>query len=938
MTVRARLLVLVALATIVPAILLGIRFLLTRSAEIESAMAALSLQASSIAEDLDGKIQGTAQLHFGLARAIDLDGSRAQCSAFLSAVREEYPQYTGILTISHDGRLFCDSLQTDRELDLTDRPYFQKALATYGVVTIQPAFGRLTGISVLQIAYPVRSALGELKFVSLASLSLQSFGEFHSRRLPPGQDLLLLDKSGVVLVSPSSPEWTGRLGTSIADTDLFRLAASQNESVTREIVGIDGSKQFWAAVGSPAARDTGLYIMVGISRSSLVAAADTRLYQEFAIVGFVLLLLFTGVWRLAETGIRRPLSRISAMTERLAAGDLSARVASPFPAGDLGRLMEKINVAAESLELKHAAIDELNQQLYHSQQTETRTKNFLDAVIEHIPNPIAVKAVPASFANATCLSLTLVNKAYEEFSGLSRAELIGKTAYNLDSAEAIDIVTSDSEALKTNAPIVVQEYSLARVGKASRIVTIKKVAIRDNEGVAQYVLTVLDDVTEQRRSQQLIAHMAHHDTLTDLPNRAAFNKQFAAAFAMSATHGTCFTILSIDLNRFKEANDTYGHATGDKLLQMAALRLRATAAGSFVARVGGDEFTIIVIDGAAHHVAAALAERLLSVFVDHFDIDGNRIQLGLSIGGAVYPVDGTDAKTLMSNADTALYQAKSEQRASARFFQPEMAVRQQKHHEMQQDLRAAITNGALRLHYQPQCRLTGEVVGMEALARWTCPQRGMVSPATFIPIAEKCGLITLLGEWALREACQEAASWPLPLKIAVNVSPLQFRQDDFASLVHSVLLETGLAPSRLELEITEGVLINDFPRAVSILRRLKTLGVQIALDDFGKGYSSLSYLHSFAFDKIKIDKEFVSDLQQNRHSMAIARAVIGLGHSLGIPVLAEGVETKRQHSLLAHEGCDQVQGYFIGRPLPIREYNCLVGRQSAKIENARNAP
>ena len=928
MSLRTRLLLLVALATLVPAILLGVRFFQNRAAEIESALAALSLQANSIADDLDGKIQGTAQLHFGLARAVDLDSSRAQCSAFLSAVLKEYPQYTGILTISPEGKLFCDSLQTDRELDLKDRPYFQKALVASGVVTIQPAFGRLTGMSVLQIAYPVRPVSGELKYVLLASFNLQSFAAFHSRRVPPGLDILLLDKDGTVLVSPSGPEWTKRLGSSIADTDLFRLAADQSAGHAREVAGIDGGKQFWAAAGTPAARDAGLYVMVGISKASLVAAADRLLYQGLAIVVLVSLLLFAGVWGLAEIGIRRPVGRIAAMVKRLAAGDLGTRIASPFPAGELGQLMGKLNVAAESLEHKHAAIEDLNQQLYQSQQTEARTKVFLDTVIEHIPNSITVKAVPDSPRAATDLRLMLVNKAYEEFSGLSRAELIGKSAHDLYAVEAADIVVaSDMEALKTSTAIVARDLPLTTAGKGSRVVTMKKVAIRDNNGKAQYVLTVFDDVTEQRRSQQLIAHMAHHDTLTDLPNRAAFNACFAATLEKAAANGARFTILSIDLNRFKEANDVYGHAVGDALLQEAALRLQAAAGGSFIARIGGDEFTVIVTDGTQPHAAAAVAERLLAAFVDHFAIDGKRIQVGLSIGGAVYPADGTDAKTLMINADAALYRAKAEQRTSVLFFQPEMAIQQQERHDLQQDLRLAIDSGALSLHYQPQFRLTGEAVGMEALARWTCPKRGMVPPCTFIPIAEEYGLIIPLGAWALREACREAASWPQPLKIAVNVSPIQFHHGDLPSLVHSILLETGLAPARLELEITEGVLINDFSRAVSILRRLKTLGVQIALDDFGKGYSSLSYLHSFAFDKIKIDKAFVSDLGQNRHSMAIVRAVIGLGHSLKIPVVAEGVETQSQRALLAQEGCDQIQGYLIGRPFPIEDYASLVGRQ-----------
>jgi diguanylate cyclase (GGDEF)-like protein/PAS domain S-box-containing protein len=929
MSLRARLLLLVALATLVPAILLGVRFFQNRAIEIESALVTLATQANNIADDLDEKIQGTAQLHYGLARAVDLDNpNRAECSAFLSAVREEYPQYTGILTISPDGNLFCDSLQTNRELDLKDRVYFQKALVTKDTVTLQPVFGRLTGTSVLQIAYPARLPSGQLKYVLLASFNLQKFADFHDRRLSSAVDILLVDKNGLVLVSPSGLEWAERAGTSIANTVLFRFAESPTTGLAHEVEGADGHKQYWAAVSTPANRDAGLYVMVGISKDHLVAAADKRLHEELFIVAMVSFLLIAGVWAVAEVGVRLPVDRIAVMAKKLGSGDLSIRIAPPYPAGELGGLMTELNAAADSLERQHAAIDDLNQKLHEVQAVEARTKVFLDTVIEHIPLPILVKAPPDSTQGADGWQLTLVNKAYEKYSGLPRAELIGKSAHDLYGKAADFIAAADEEALATCSAIVTREYSLKADENGARIVMSNGVAIRDDNGKPQYLLTVLEDVTDKRRSEQRIIHMAHHDTLTDLPNRAAFNEYFADTLEKAVANGERFTILSIDLDRLKETNDVYGHSAGDALLQEAARRLQAAARGAFIARIGGDEFTLIVTNGAKPAAAATVADRLLAAFVDDFVIEGKRIQIGLSIGGAVYPTDGTDAKTLMVNADAALYRAKAEPHASAVFFQPEMGVQRQERHNMQHDLRLAIDRGELLLHYQPQFQVTGKAIGFEALARWQCPTRGMVPPGTFIPIAEEYGLIIPLGEWALREACREAVSWPQPLTIAVNVSPIQFLHGDLPSLVHSILLETGLAPARLTLEITEGVLINDFSRAVSILRRLKSIGVQIALDDFGKGYSSLSYLHSFAFDKIKIDRAFVSDLENNRHSRAIVRAVIGLGHSLKIPILAEGVETQSQRAFLVEEGCDEIQGYLAGRPYPIEHYAELLGRQA----------
>jgi len=465
-----------------------------------------------------------------------------------------------------------------------------------------------------------------------------------------------------------------------------------------------------------------------------------------------------------------------------------------------------------------------------------------------------------------------------------------------------------------------------------RIISVVNQPTADGGWVAAH-----EDVTEQKRAEQRIAHMAHYDTLTDLPNRAAFKDSMAAMLDRAAATGEQFAVLSIDLDRFKEANDTYGHLVGDALLNEVARRLQAAAGGTFVARIGGDEFAVIVANGEQPAAAEALAERLLAAFADDFEVEGHKLKLGLSIGAAVYPTDGTDAKTLMVNADATLYRAKAETRGAVMFFEPEMGFRMRERHALREDLRSAINRGELLLHYQPQKKMSGETIGFEALVRWQCPKRGMVLPGTFIAVAEESNLILPLGEWVLREACREAASWPQPLTIAVNISPIQFRQGDLPRLVHSILLQSGLAPCRLELEITEGVMINDFSRAVSILRRLKSLGIKIAMDDFGTGYSSLSYLQSFSFDKIKIDRVFICDLEHNHHSRAIVRAVIGLGQSLDLPILAEGVETEAQHSLLMKEGCDEVQGYLTGRPLPISDYADLVGLQAVAQKSYRVA-
>ncbi|MGD0642788.1 MAG: EAL domain-containing protein [Roseiarcus sp.] len=425
-------------------------------------------------------------------------------------------------------------------------------------------------------------------------------------------------------------------------------------------------------------------------------------------------------------------------------------------------------------------------------------------------------------------------------------------------------------------------------------------------------------------SDEKIAYLANHDALTGLPNRPALAKRLAAAFERAAASAEKFAVLCFDLDYFQGVNEFFGQSIGDSLLRAVVARFQAVADGAFLARTGGDEF-VLLSEGKQPSAAESMAGRLEDALVEDFVVEGQRMRVGLSGGIAVYPADGADEITLLGAADAALRRAKEEGRGSFRFFETAMDVRQRERETLQRELRSVIKEGELVLHYQPMAQIGGEVFGFEALVRWRHPTRGLLLPGEFIALAEESNLIGDLGEWVLREACREAVAWKRPLQVAVNISPLQLRDPvSLPDLVRSVLAETGLAPGRLCLEITESVVISDPTRVLSILRELKTLGLKIAMDDFGTGYSSLSALRSFPFDKIKIDREFVSTLVGDEHSTAVVRALIGLGHSLRIPVVAEGVETEEQLLFLMKEGCEEIQGYLIGHPAAMDQYAEIV--------------
>jgi diguanylate cyclase len=464
--------------------------------------------------------------------------------------------------------------------------------------------------------------------------------------------------------------------------------------------------------------------------------------------------------------------------------------------------------------------------------------------------------------------------------------------------------------------------------------------LRDANGKfipAEFILRTIDfagqphhaiavrDLRDRKKAEEHIHFLAHNDALTGLPNRNSFNSRLDREIEAHRASCRSFAVFCLDLDRFKEVNDLFGHGAGDALLRRVAKCVTAILdRNQMMARLGGDEFAIIATNLSNPSAAGRIAENIIEALRIENESSATASFVSTSIGVAIFPNDAQDGRGLLTHADTALYRAKTDGRGVYRFFEAEMGIEVRDRRMLEHDLRSAIARHEFELAYQPQARLdTREIAGFEVLLRWRHPQRGLVPPALFIPVAEESGTIQQIGEWVLRQACEEASGWTNPLCVAVNVSAMQLHNPQFTQLVHEILVETGLKPGRLELEITETALIRDFNRALATLRQLKALGIRIAMDDFGTGYSSLSNLRAFPFDKIKIDGSFIKAVDANEQAATIVRAVLGIGRGLKLPVLAEGVETREELRFLGAELCDQVQGYLVGRPADIAGFRYL---------------
>ena len=677
-----------------------------------------------------------------------------------------------------------------------------------------------------------------------------------------------------------------------------------------EFQSIAAELQRLSALVANQTRATSRDLTAGAERNRGILALSGAL----GVLISVLVALFVG------RSIVAPIRSITQAMQGVSSGDGGIDIGYRNRKDEIGQMVEAIAVFQQTMERQN--------KLLADRQDELRAQNLrFDTALNHMSQGLAMFDAGQR--------LVVCNRRYADLYGLTAEQVKPGTTIRqlLEYRHAKGVFGNvDFETFVRNWLAEFSEAS-SRIQELAdgRVISIVRRPMPDGG-----LVSTTEDITERRRSEAKIAHMARYDALTDLPNRVLLRERLQHTLSgRRRTEGVA--VLCLDLDHFKEVNDTLGHPIGDALLKSIAERLRGcTRETDTVARASGDEFVIVQISTDPPKEATALAARIIEVLSAPHELDGHQVVVGTSIGIAIAPNDGTDPDTLLKNADLALYRTKGEGRGRYRFFEQQMNTRMQERRALEVDLRKALVNGEFELHYQPVVNLTNhEVSGLEALLRWNHPERGTISPAEFIPLAEETGLIVPIGEWVLRQACAEAASWPAHIRVAVNLSAVQFKSRNLVEVVFNAFATSGVAAARLELEITESVLIQDGEAALATLNQLRDLGVRIALDDFGTGYSSLSYLRSFPFDKIKIDGCFVCDLSEaDDESLAIVRAVARLGSSLGMATTAEGVETEEQLKMIRAEGCTEMQGYLFSPPRPAAEIRQLLLSQPERLAGA----
>ncbi len=867
------------------------------------------------AADYERLVANTRELLATLALLPEVRGRDAgACNALFSRLKSGYTQYINLGVIGPDAMVFCSAVPASQPVSVADRAYFQRAVKTRGFAVGDFQIGRITGQPVVVFGHPDFDAAGRLRAVVFSAINLAWLDQLAAKaQLPAGSTVTLFDSQGVIL--HRYPESEGWLGKSRADSPLMRAILAGPAEGTVETAGLDDVPRLYAfaplLLTQPGAD---VYLSVGIPRDIAYAGVAGVFSQTFSGLAIVALLALAAAWYGGDVFLLRRIRSLVGATRRLAQGDLSARSGLTHGHDEIGELAHAFDETATALHIRGA---ELGHAMEALRDNEERFRSLVETTSDWIWEVDARGMYTYSSPKVVDLL------------GYTPEEVVGKSPFDfMLPDEAARVGRQFSELAAVHKPFERLENVNVRKDGGQVVIETSGVPIFDRDGKLAGYRGIDRDITERVRAHAKLKYLAYHDELTDLPNRALLLDRLRQGLIETARQDRGVAAVCLDLRDFKNVNDTLGHETGNRLLQAVAERLQTCVRpGDTVARLGGDKFGMMLADVSHQEDVTRVMQRIRAEFSQPLRVDDQELHLAMTFGISLYPTDGADAETLLKNADIAMYRAR-ERDDDYQYYSADMTVSAAERLALENDLRRALERHELLLHYQPQVSLaSGAITGVEALLRWQHPMHGMIPPAKFIPLAEQTGLILPIGEWVLRQACVQARAWQAagwPLRMSVNLSARQFRQPGLDNLIRAVLEETGLDPGRLDIELTESIIVHD-PAAVSaILTGLEKLGVRTSIDDFGTGYSSLSYLKRFSIDVLKIDQVFVRDIVTDPDDAAIVQAIITMAHALGIQTIAEGVETREQLAFLRKNGCDAIQGYYFSRPAPAGDVSRLL--------------
>lgn len=854
-------------------------------------------------------VRGTLQI---MSRANDLQVIDPQaCSALAGRLLESLKDYHNLGATLPDGREFCRGRGAGHPVSFHDRDWFVEARDSDGLTRGDFVIGRILGQPAVLFGYPVRSEAGALRMVLFASIGFRWFDRLIAHYgLPEDWQVNLISREGLILAGSSK----GEQGQSLPPERLQALVdIVRTPGLTREVMDAGGKLRLYGARSVSFAGDE-LFIAIGAPLGETLSEIDRAFHVRVALLALVGLFSALLARLVIHDLIGRWADRIRKVVEAIGVGRSGARVEVASPVRELRTLEHGINLMAAGLEQHAAELAARDHQLRR-----------LSMAVEQSPESIVITDTDGR--------IEYVNDAFVRNTGYAREELIGHNPRILNNGATPGATYQDLWATLLRGEVWRGEFHNTRKDGSQFIELATVAPIRGPDGVVTHYVAVKEDITLRRRSEALVHRLAYYDPLTELPNRAMLRDRLQHAILASANSGQFGMLLLLDIDRFKQLNDTRGHALGDELLRAIARRLHQVVdEAATIARQGDDDFGVIVENlgeqgEEALLRAEVLAREIHGTLNEPYALDGasNLNYVTHSIGITLFKGRQWSQENLFKQAEVALFTAKEEGRNTIRFFSPQMQALVDAHATTENGLRAALANAAFQLFYQPQVDAGGRVVGAEALIRWADADGRFISPADFIPIAEETGLIVPIGQWVLDTACAQLAAWQAEpatraLSISVNVSARQFHQPDFVDQVLACVERHGVNPAGLKLELTESVILGDRDEAVARMAQLKAHGLRFALDDFGTGYSSLSYLKRMPLDQLKIDQSFVRDMLDDASSETIVRAILGMSASLSLEVVAEGVETEEAAAFLKAQGCTGFQGYLYGRPQPIEAW------------------